>query len=222
MIIDDERNDNGPKDTLKDFLRLLTFGVLCLLPFLQDLPTYQRSVEAEVLANKQVMTINGYSAAQGVAKQFYNVVMTDLGVYQFINVSLKNTRTPDDKFEEFWAQFLIVSDRIVDNVPLLVFQIGWRFGVAVYWILYFVPFFAACIYSGVQHWRLSLAQSSGAKIERFKLYRSATRITFFLFVLYLLIPPAGAATLAKYLVPGGLFLCGVMLNRMIASYHKMV
>ena len=63
--------------------------MLCLLPFLQDLPTYQRSVEAEVLANKQVMTINGYSAAQGVAKQFYNVVMTDLGVYQFINVSLK-------------------------------------------------------------------------------------------------------------------------------------
>jgi ABC-type sugar transport system substrate-binding protein len=75
-------------------------------------------------------------------------------------------------------------------LQLLVFQIGWRFGVAVYWILYFVPFFAACIYSGVQHWRLSLAQSSGAKIERFKLYRSATRITFFLFVLYLLIPTA--------------------------------
>ena len=91
-----------------------------------------------------------------------------------------------------------------------------------YWILYFIPFFGANIYSGVQHWKLSLAQASGAKIERFKVYRTVVRYSLFAFVLYLLIPSAGAATAAKYLVPGGLFVCAVMINKMVSAYHKMV
>ena len=47
-------------------------------------------------------------------------------------------------------------------------------------------------------------------------------VSLFAFVLYLLIPSAGAATAAKYLVPGGLFVCAVMINKMVSAYHKMV
>ncbi|MNL52131.1 hypothetical protein D3C87_1752810 [compost metagenome] len=49
-----------------------------------------------------------------------------------------------------------------------------------------------------------------------------TRFTALAFILYLLVPTAGAAVSAQYLVPGGLFLFGVMLNKMISNYHKMV
>lgn len=222
MIFTEDRQDVGQKDTFGDLVRLLAFLVVCFLPFLQERAQYQYTIEREVLANQEVMTSPGYDTAQGVAKGFYNVVMTDLGVYRFLHVTLDNTKTPSDKFEAFWAKFLIVSERIVDNVPLLVYQIGWRLGVVGYWILYFIPFFGANIYSGVQHWKLSLAQASGAKIERFKVYRIVVRYSLFAFVLYLLIPSAGAATAAKYLVPGGLFVCAVMINKMVSAFHKMV
>jgi len=222
MIITEDSQGNGQKDTGKDLLKLLVFGILCVLPFLQDRMTYQMSVENEMSANQMVMTIEGYSAAKVVATSFYGFIMTDLGVYRFLNLTLKNEQEPQDKFEAFWAKFLIVSDRIVDNLPLLIYQVGWRIGVAVYWIIYFIPFFGAAIYSGVQHWKLAWVQSSGTKIERFKLYRRMTRFTALAFILYLLIPTAGASVSAQYLVPAGLFLFGVMLNKMISNYHKMV
>ncbi|MGR6425734.1 DUF4400 domain-containing protein [Aeromonas veronii] len=222
MIITEEAQGNGQKETGKDLLKLIVFGILCVLPFLQDRMSYQMAVEKEMSANQMVMTIEGYAVAKTVATSFYGFIMTDLGVYRFINLTLKNEQKPQDKFEAFWAKFLIVSDRIVDNLPLLIYQIGWRVGVATYWIIYFVPFFAASVYGGIQHWKLSLVQSSGAKIERFKFYRHMTRFTALAFILYLLIPTAGASSLAQYLVPAGLFLFGVMLNKMISNYHKMV
>lgn len=222
MIITEEPQSNGQKDTRKDLLRWLIFGILCVLPFLQDRMSYQMSVENEMSANQMVMTIEGYSTAKAVAASFYGFIMTDLGVYRFLNLTLKNDKEPQDKFEAFWAKFLIVSDRIVDNLPLLIYQMGWRIGVAVYWIIYFIPFFGASIYSGVQHWKLAWVQSSGSKIERFKMYRRMTRFTALAFILYLLIPTAGVSISGQYLVPGGLFLLGVMLNKMISSYHKMV
>lgn len=222
MIITEDAPGNGQKDTGKDLLKLIVFGILCVLPFLQDRLTYQMSVENEMSANQMVMTIEGYSAAKTIATSFYGFIMTDLGVYRFIHLTLKNEQAPQDKFEAFWAKFLIISDRIVDNLPLLIYQIGWRVGVAIYWVIYFIPFFAASVYGGVQHWKLSLVQSSRAKIERFKFYRRMTRLTALAFVLYLLVPAAGAASLAQYLVPAGLFMFGVMLNKMISSYHKMV
>lgn len=166
MIFTEDRQDVGQKDTFGDLVRLLAFLVVCFLPFLQERAQYQYTIEREVLANQEVMTSPGYGTAQGVAKGFYNVVMTDLGVYRFLHVTLVNTKTPSDKFEEFWAKFLIVSERIVDNVPLLVYQIGWRLGVVGYWILYFIPFFGrtsiAVCSTGSSLWRRPQGPKSNA------------------------------------------------------------
>ncbi|WP_270834132.1 DUF4400 domain-containing protein [Aeromonas sp. QDB07] len=223
MIITEDANDSGgKKDSLKDLLKLIVFGILCVLPFLQERAAYQLSVEQEIVDNQGMMTLEGYRTAKGVAGGIYNFVMTDLGLYNFLYVSLKNTQVPRDSFEKFWSKFLLVSDRIVDNLPLMIYQMGWRLGVAAYWIVYFIPFFLACIYSGTQHWKLSLEQTAGAKVQRFKLYREASRITIFAFLLYLVVPTAGAASMTKYLVPSGLMLCGIMINKMIVSYHKLV
>jgi len=163
MIITEDANDSGgKKDSLKDLLKLIVFGILCVLPFLQERAAYQLSVEQEIVDNQGMMTLEGYRTAKGVAGGIYNFVMTDLGLYNFLYVSLKNTQVPRDSFEKFWSKFLLVSDRIVDNLPLMIYQMGWRLGVAAYWIVYFIPFFLACIYSGTQHWKLSLEQTAGA------------------------------------------------------------
>lgn len=223
---DNERqahNSAGARDTLRDLIRFIAIVVVLILPFCQDRANYQYSVEQEVLSHRVMLTSTGSSMVQSVAKSFYSFVMDDLHVYPFLrNTLLDNGQSTSDQIIKLSRFFLVVSDRIVENTPLLVYQIGFRFGMAAYWVVFLLPFIGGAVYSGVQYWRKAMDEPRSSRVERFMIYRSVAKIIVFTFLIYLVVPTVGSMTWIKYIVPGGIVIIALMINKMVSVYHRMV
>lgn len=223
----EHNNDKGvnsqKQDTGRDLVRLILVMIVAILPFMQSRVDYQHAIEREVYSTRTLMTAEGSRVAKLVSTKIYQTVMFDWKVYQFMRMTLTSQNDDQkDKFAAFWAKFLIVSDRIVENMPLLVFQAAYRLSVAGYWVVYMLPFLCAALYSGVQYWKLTLDTVSGAAIGRYEIYRRMMRWVFLLFFVYLIIPAAGFSSFSRFLLPGALFILGILLNQLVRFYHKMI
>ncbi len=217
-----EQGSAGSRDTLSDLKRFIIVVIVLFIPFLQERATYQASIEQEIVGNRMVMTVEGGKMVMEGAKGFYNLIMDDLGIYRFLKTTLVDNGQDNDVITKMARTLLVVSDRIVENTPLLVYQIGFRLGVAAYWLVLLSPFIAGAIYSGTQYWRKAQDEPRAPKVERTMIYQTVAKFSIWGFVIYLLVPTAGAAEWARYLTPGGFLLTTLMVNKLIAGYHRMV
>lgn len=217
-----EQSSAGAKDTFSDLKRFVIVVIVLFIPFLQERSAYQASIEKEIIGNRMVMTVEGGKMVMEGAKAFYNLIMDDLGIYRFLKTTLVDSGQDNDVITKMARTLLVVSDRIVENTPLLIYQIGFRLGVAAYWFVLLSPFIAGAIYSGIQYWRKAQDEPRAPKVERTMIYQAVAKYSIWGFVIYLLVPTAGASEWARYLTPGGFLLMTLMVNKLIANYHRMV
>lgn len=217
-----EQSSAGARDTFSDLKRFIIVLVVMVVPYLQDRGTYQASIEREIIGNRLVMTVDGGKKVMAGAKWFYHLIMDDLGVYRFLKTTLVDDGQSNDVISNMARTLLVVSDRIIENTPLLIYQVGFRVGVAAYWLVLLSPFICGAIHSGIQYWKKAQDEPRAPKVERTIIYQTIARFSVGGFLLYLLIPAVGAAEWAKYLTPVGILILTFMINKLIAGYHRMI
>lgn len=125
--------------------------------------------------------------------------MDDLGIYRFLKTTLVDNGQDNDALPaKNGSHFVGGLGPNVENTPLLVYQIGFRLGVVAYWFVLLSPFIAGAIYSGIQYWRKAQDEPRAPKVERTMIYQTVAKFSIWGFVIYLLVPTAGAAEWARY------------------------
>ena len=222
----DNQNDSrnsGKTDTAKDFLRMVAFFVILIVPFLTTKAEYQIGVQRELYQTLNLLPAPARPPVLTYTHDIYQVVMFKSRFYGFLTSSLMpdpNKKT--DKFEDTWSKFLIVSQRIIDNTPLLVYQIIFRVISSLSWIAILFPVSAGCVYAGVQYWRLAGHTGINVKIERYKIFRRMTTLSGWLYLAYLIIPSLGFSPLSHLIAPFIVISVSLLINQMIKSYHTMI
>ena len=210
-------------DTFADLVRFVVFIVVFCMPFTMDKTEYQRNVEVEIFNTVSVMPKSARMPVLKASHDIYQKVMFDSKLYGFMSTSLLIDQSrKQDKFEQVWNKFMIISHRIVENTPILLYQIAFRFVSSLSWLLFLIPFALASVYAGMQYWKLSSYTAINVKIERYKLYRKGLYLTGWFYLIYLVVPLLGFATLSQLVAPMAIIVLSLVVNQLIKSYHSMV
>lgn len=214
---------SSKQDTVYDLLRFLAFILILCFPFLSNKTEYQAGVQKEMYQTLDLMPANIRSPVLTMTHGGYQFLMFKTKFYGFLRSALLvDPNKQQDKFEETWSKFLIVSERIVDNTPLLIYQILFRLISSLSWFFILIPFTGACVYAGVQYWRLASHTGINVKIERYKIFRRIVSLSGWLFVGYLIIPSLGFSPVSHMIAPFIVIAVSVLINQMIKSYHTMI
>lgn len=218
-----ESSGGGKTDKLSDLLRIVAFFVILVVPFLTTKAEYQMGVQRELYQTLDLLPAPARPPVLTITHDVYQFAMFKTKFYGF----LKSSLMPDpnkkvDKFEETWSKFLIVSQRIVDNLPLLIYQVLFRIIASLSWIAILFPLSVACVYAGIQYWRLAGHTGINVKIERYKVFRRIVGLSGWLYLAYLIIPAFGFLPLSHLIAPVIVIFVSLMINQMIKSYHTMI
>lgn len=74
-----EQGSAGSRDTLSDLKRFIIVVIVLFIPFLQELVTYQASIEQEIVGNRMVMTVEGGKMVRRPQKASITSSWTTLG-----------------------------------------------------------------------------------------------------------------------------------------------